>query len=208
MPSIPQPLPLSYLERARALSTAEITVRDLDAGGIEQRIVHGPLVGVTREMLFWWMHHIGDEVTWEGHRVMAYRLWHPRDHIDWSCDGPVRAGCRFHIVEAFGAQRRFLVDNVFHVPRLDPSGFRIETRFFGAARASIDEGWDDLPDGVRWTNTMRLEPVRALLGPLVRLGARLKRDMLAAWQAHNVEEVGFVPEFLPQLYASRTDLRG
>jgi hypothetical protein len=204
MPSIPAPLPVSYLARARPLPTAEITVRNLARGGIEQRIVHGPLVGVTREMLFWWMHHIGDEVEWEGHRVKAYRLWHPRDHIDWSCDGPVRAGCRFHIVEAFGAQRRFLVDNVFLVPKLEPSGFRIEARFFGAARASIDEDWEDVPDGVRWTNTMRLEPVSAFLGPLVRVGLRFKGEMLAAWQTHNVEEVGFLPEFLPQLHASRT----
>jgi len=37
------------------------------------------------------------------------------------------------------------------------------------------------------------------------VGIRFKSEMLAAWQAHNVEEVGFLPEFLPQLYASRAD---
>jgi hypothetical protein len=198
---IPEPLSVSYWSRRRPISSAEVNVRVLNDGQFEQRIVHGVLQGVTREMLFWWMHHIGDQVDWEGQRTTAYRLWHPRDHIHWECDGPVRPGARFQIVEAFASQRRFLVDNLFDVPKLDETGFRIQARFFGAAEISVDEDWEDVPGGVRWINTMRLRSASSLLGPLVQLGRWVKRAQFAAWLTHNVEEVGFIPEFLPVLHA-------
>ncbi len=203
MIEIPAPLPFSYASRPRSVQSARITVLPLEGGGLEQRIEHAPLPGVTREMLLWWMHRLGSRVVWEGREVKAYRLWHPRDHIDWSCEGPVRPGCRFHIQEAFGAERRFLVDQAFDVPKLDLSGFRLETGMFGVARLSIDEDWSDSPEGARWINTMRLVPIRPLYGPLVRLGRALKRRMFTAWLTHNVEEVGFVPEFLPALVEGR-----
>ncbi len=199
-PAIPAPLPLSYVARARPIASAEVTVRPWGVGGIEQRIAHAPLPGVTREMLFWWMHHMADAVEWEGHRVKAYRLWHPLDHIDWSCDGPVQAGSRFRIQEAFQREARFLIDSTFDVPRLGPDGFRLETRFFGAALASIDEDWEDVPGGVRWVNTMHLTGTTPLVAPLVRIGRAIKRTTLTAWIRHNVEEVGFLPEFLPALF--------
>lgn len=196
---IPEPLNVSYAARARALDSAEISVGVRD-GVFEQRIVHATLPGVSRDLLYWWMHHIGDQVEWEGFRGLAYRLWHPRDHIHWSCDGPVRPGCRFHSVEAFGRERRFLVDRVFDVPKLDRSGFRIETRWAGAVALSIDEDWEDVPGGVRWTNTMRMAPRTPALRPLVALGRRVMRASLSAWLKHNVEEVGYIAEFLPTLH--------
>jgi hypothetical protein len=197
---IPEPLHVSYATSARAVSSAEISFGEISGGVFQQTIVHATLQGVTRDMLFWWMHHIGDQVEWEGQRVLAYRLWHPRDHIHYQCDGPIQAGCRFRIVEAFGADRRFLIDNVFDVPKLDHSGFRIEARFAGAAIISVDEDWEDVPGGVRWTNTMRLSARNALLKPLVKIGRRVKQETFTAWLKHNVEEVGYIPEFLPQLH--------
>jgi len=203
MRPIPRPLEVSYLAKKRGIATAKISVRELDDGRFEQRIEHAPLLGITREMLFWWMHHIGDQVEFEGHRVLAYRLWHPSDHIHWHCDGPIEPGCKFHIVEAFQAQRRYLVDNVFDVPTLTPSGFRLVSRFMEIAQISVDEDWIDVPGGVQWTNTMQLTASIGILQPLVQVGRRFKMDMMTAWLTHNVEEVGFIPEFLPKLFAAR-----
>lgn len=194
---IPNPLSVSYANKARKLETAQISVRWLETGEFEQKIVHGPLIGITREMLLWWMQHIGDQVEWEGNHVKAYRLWHPRDHIDWSCDGPVRPGCRFRIVEVFHRDRRFLIDKIFDVPKLDLSGFRIETKFYGIARISVDEDWEDIPGGVRWTNTMKFStPLKGIS----RVAQSFNSELMTAWLTHNVEEVGFIPEFLPHLY--------
>jgi hypothetical protein len=203
VPSLPPVLEVSYAAKRRPLGSAKITVRELEGGGLEQRIEHAPLLGVTREMLFWWMHHIGDQVEVEGQRVLAYRLWHPFDHVHWSCDGEVAPGCRFHIVEAFQRERRYLVDSMFDVPELTAFGFRIVTTFFGVVRLSIREEWSDVPGGVQWTNTMQVVPRAGVLSPLVRVGRAVKGKMLTAWLEHNVEEVGFVPEFLPALYEAR-----
>jgi hypothetical protein len=197
---LPEPLHVSYAARARPTSSAEITVQPIERGGLMQRIAHAPLAGITREMLFWWMHHIGDTVEFEGHRVKAYRLWHPRDHVDWSCDGQVRAGAKFRIVEAFGRNPKFLVDSIFDVPKLDMTGFRIESTMFGIGRITVDEDWTEGPEGVCWTNTMRFLPVTTWAIPLVRLGRVVARPQLTAWLQHNVEEVGYIPEFLPKLY--------
>jgi hypothetical protein len=194
---LPAPLSVSYWAKRRGVATAEIFV-ERRGGTLIQRIAHAPLKGITREMLLWWMHHIGDTVDFEGQRVMAYRLWHPADHIHWSSDGPVRPGSRFHIVEAFQRERRFLIDQIFEVPKLDLTGFRLQTRVAGLARLSVDEDWSDGPDGVRWVNTMRLEAP----APLLAIAHRLQRERFAAWLPHNVEEVGFVPEFLPAIYRS------
>jgi hypothetical protein len=200
---IPEPLDVAYAERPRDVSSAELAFRREADGGIEQRIAHAALPNVDREMLFWWMHHIGDQVEWEGMRVLAYRLWHPRDHIHWHCDGPVQPGCRFHIVEAFARRRLFMVDQLFDVPKLELGGFRIEARIAGIALLSIDEDWEDAPDGLRWTNTMRVRASKPWLAPLLRLCLTALQPVVRAWVRHNVEEVGFVAEFLPRLYAGR-----
>jgi hypothetical protein len=47
---------------------------------------------------------------------------------------------------------------------------------------------------------MRLAARHAILKPLVRIGRRVKRQTFAAWLKHNVEEVGYIAEFLPSLY--------
>ena len=200
--SMHEPLQVSYLVKVRARSSARVETRWIGSSQFEQKIVHAPLYGVTREMLYWWMHHIGDQVEWKGSHVKADRLWHPADHIDWTCDGPVRAGCKFRIVEAFQREARFHGDRIFDVPKLDLSGFRIESGFAGFAKISVDEDWEDVPGGVRWTNTMRIATSFRLLAPLVWLVRHMKRANLDAWIKHNIEEVGFIPEFLPHIWTA------
>jgi len=193
------PLDVPWASRLRPTSSAEITTRTLDDGRFEQRVVHAVLPNVTRAMLRWWMERVGDPIDWDGRRLLAYRLWHPLDHIHFArrLDGD---RLRFAIAEAFQADPRYLLDQTFEVPRLDEHGFRLEPRVAGVAVATVDEDWEDAPGGVRWIVTMRLGALHPILGPLSRFVTRRKMAMFLAWQRHNVEEAGCIPEFLPALY--------
>ena len=124
------PLDVPWASRLRPTQSAEVTVRRLDDGRLEQRVVHATMPGVTRTMLRWWMDHVGDTVDWHGKRVLAYRLWHPLDHIHFEIRRE-RDRLRLHIAEAFQAQPRYLLNYVFDVPNLDDTGFRLEPCLLG-----------------------------------------------------------------------------
>ena len=203
-PCIPEPLAVPYLQHLRKRSSAAITRRALPDHLLELIVVHAPLVGITRPMLEWWMQHIDQQVDWGGHHILAYRLWHPRDHIHFQIhprpDGTIGSGCRFRIVEAFQANPRHRIDRTFTVTKLDATGFRLELRICGVVIVTLDEAWIDVPDGVQWTVTHRIGTNHPLLGPLTRLVRWMRRDLIDAWLTHNVEEAGCIPEFLPELY--------
>lgn len=201
---IPEPLDLGWT--TRELSSARVSRRVLPDGRLEQVIEHAVLPGITPDLMLWWFRVIDRTVEFRGVRCLAYRLWHPRDHIHFevrgrAADWTVLPGARFRIVEAFGARPEFLMDEVFHLARLDRTGMRIEIRKAGALFAALDEDWDAVEGGLRYTVTMRIGasgPLR-VLNPIIR---RERRAALEAWLAHNVEEVGNLPLFLPELRAS------
>ena len=192
------PLEVPWATRLRPVSSAEITARTLPDGRFEQRVVHAPMPGVTRNMLRWWMEQVDRQIEWQGQQVLAYRLWHPLDHIHFEIRrGAVR---RFHIAEAFQAQPKNLLNHVFEVPKLDETGFRMELRLFGTLLAGVDEDWEDVAGGTRWIVTMRAGAVHPILGPVTRAMIKHRLQTLLDWQRHNVEEGGCIPEFLPELY--------
>jgi len=204
---IPEPIPIDWA--MRDLSTARIKVRELEDGREQRTIEHAPLVGVTPHMMLWFLKHIDQDLEWHRMKMIAYRYWHPRDHIFFKIMGEPGPGCRFHIVEAFQANPKYLIDITFDVPKLDLTGFRLEVRRLGHTIMSMDEAFEEIPEGMRYTVTMTLgstAPALATITRLVRkhfLGARLD-----AWHRHNVEEVGNLPHFLPELYAAHTGKSG
>ncbi|MBI4433785.1 hypothetical protein HY632_03355 [Candidatus Uhrbacteria bacterium] len=109
-----------------------------------------------------------------------------------------------HIVEAFRADLRHLVDFTFTMTKLDATGFHLELRRWGIVVAALDEAWEDVPGGVRWTVTQHVGAVHPILGPISRCIWWRRRDFFDAWLTHNVEEVGCIPEFLPTLYRRET----
>lgn len=202
--TIPEPLEFGWTMRDR--SSADISRRVLPDGRLEQVIRHAALPGITPELMLWWFQIIDRTVEFGGARCLAYRLWHPRDHIHFevrgrAADGSVGPGAEFHLVEAFGGRRDFLIDQVFRVPKLDRSGFRLELWQTGRLLASLDEDWEIVGVGLRYTVTMRvgLTGTLRVLNPLIRWRERARLD---AWLTHNVEEVGNLPLFLPELHAS------
>jgi hypothetical protein len=135
-----------------------------------------------------------------GHTALAYRFWHPRDHIFFQRRGSFGPGDRWHIVEAFGADRRFLLDQVFDVTKLDETGFTMEVRRLGHPVVVADERWRPTAAGLCWTVEMTVGSLEPGLRTMVRAVVRRRMAFLERWRQHNVEEAGNLPYFLPELY--------
>jgi hypothetical protein len=196
---IPEPLAIGW--QMRTLDSAKISARSLDDGRFRQTVEHAPLPGVTPAMCLWYLEHVDRQLTWRGRTALAYRFWHPRDHIFFQRQGPFGPGGRWHIVEAFGADRRFLLDQVFDVTRLDGTGFTMEVRKLGHTVAVIDERWQVTPAGLAWTVEQTVGSAAPGLRAVTRRVVRYRMAFLERWRQHNVEEAGNLPHFLPELYA-------
>jgi len=205
--TIPEPIPIDWT--MRDLSTARITVRELDDGREQRRIEHAPLVGVRPHMMLWFLHHIDQHLEWRGRKMLAYRYWHATDHIFFKIIGKPEPGCRFHVVEAFQANPKYLIDITFDVPKLDLTGFRLEVRRLGQIIVAMDEAFEEIPEGMRYAVTMTLGSTVPVLSTITRLVRKhVLSTKLAAWYRHNVEEVGNLPHFLPELYAEHAGWSG
>ena len=141
------------------------------------------------------------QLTWRGRTALAYRFWHPRDHIFFQRHGPFGPGGRWHIVEAFGSDRRFLLDQMFHVTRLDDTGFTMEVRKLGHTVAVIDERWQVTPAGLAWTVEQTVGSAAPGLRAVTRRVVQHRMAFLERWRQHNAEEAGNLPHFLSELYA-------
>jgi hypothetical protein len=192
--SIPPPLDVGFVFRDPL--SARISQRVLDDGRLETVVAHAPMPAVTPEMCLWFLENVDREVEVRGRRAVAYRFWHPRDHIHFQRVGN---GDIWHIVEAFGADRAWLLDDRFHVAHIDEGGFTMEVRVpvLGAA-ATMVERWQPDPEGMLWTATLTAGfPGRRWLNAAVR---RHRGRFIERWTRHNVEEGGCLPQFLPELY--------
>jgi hypothetical protein len=201
-PAIPDPLPLDW--PVRRVDSAIITSGWLADGRFRQRVEHAPLPGVTPAMCLWWLGRVDQPLTWRGITALAYRFWHPADHISFTRRGAFGPGMRWYIVEAFGADRRFLLDQTFHVTRLHESGFSMEVRKAGQRIAVVDEDWAPSPAGLIWTVEMTVGSSLPGIRSVTRRMLQRRLGFLERWRQHNVEEAGYLPCFLPELYARET----
>lgn len=195
---IPGPLAIGW--PMRTPDSAKISAGVLDDGRFHQTVEHAPLPGVTPAMCLWYLERLDRTLTWRNHTALGYRFWHPRDHIFFARRGPFGPGGRWHIVEAFGADRRFLLDQVFHVTRLGDTGFTMEVRKLGHPVAVINERWQPAPAGLAWTVEMTVGSTAPGLHAVTRRIVRHRMAFLHRWRRHNVEEAGNLPQFLPELY--------
>jgi len=191
----------------RPLSSAKTAIRTLDDGRLELTISHARLPGVTPAMLHWWFRTASETMEWKGKTCPRYHVWHPVDHISLtvvrrSPDGTVGPGSRFHIVEAFGGNPDFMVDQVVDVPRLDEGGISLEVRALGQPVMQLSHTFTPEGDGTRYDTRMLLGAT-GFLRPVAALMRRRRfpPEKARAWLKHNVEEVGNLPHFLPALYA-------
>lgn len=207
VPLPPRPITWSM----RSLTSASFKERLLPDGRVQIRLEHALLDGITPQMLAWWFRNIDAEMDLEGQRYHRYLIWHPVDHIHFRVVRPVRggvgAGARFHIVEAFGGDPSFMLDHVADVAKLDDEGVILEMRRGGLTAARLHHEFVPAQTGTRYRSTLTLGvdswPGRLGLNRYLRR-AVMPAAMRAAWVKHNVEEVGNLPFFLPDLHRRET----
>lgn len=210
------PTPVALPWGLRPLGSAEHGVDELEDGRTRFWIRHQVLKDVTPRMLVWWFRHLDGYATVGGRRIHRYRLWHPYDHIHVGyarrcADGSVGPGAALRIKEILGGNPDFLVDVTSDIEKLDEEGFihnpvvhgvrgiaRMEYAFHAVAGGTVYENcllvgtqhpaWRRLNRAVRW-----------LAFPVIRG---------ETWLRHNIEEVGMLERFLPELHRRETGRDG
>ncbi|MEL6767959.1 MAG: hypothetical protein AAFP17_12320 [Pseudomonadota bacterium] len=213
--------------RLREKSASHFDISQRDNGQFTVVLNHPLLRSVSAEMLSWWFRTfttlrvtLEDVPGYVGERVPGYMLWHPVDHLSatligrTSADGsPLPGRTQIHIREAmqygvFG--QRFPVDAKLTVYYAGPDGWAMGKRLplLGPAmmlrihfRNVFDEG---KRVGVHYHYEVVIgvsgrDPISRLINR--RLTAAYGPDFFAAWQTHNVEEVGTFENFLAPLFA-------
>jgi DAPG hydrolase PhiG domain len=188
--------------------SAQTSSCTLDDDRLELRIDHAPLSGVTPRMLHWWFQTASQDMHWRGRTIPRYHLWHPIDHIQLrvvrrASDGTVGAGAKFHIVEAFGGNLAYLVDQVVDVTRLDDGGITLAVKALGRTIMELAHTFEARGDATVYRTRMLIGAGGGLAKPIGRWVRRRRfpSAKAGAWLKHNVEEVGNLPHFLPELYA-------
>ncbi len=207
MRRLPLPEPLPLLGPMRELDESRVSMTELPNRRLRLTIDHEPLKGVTPQMLLWWFQNIGGSMTYLGETHSRYRVWHPLDHIHWELkrtapDGTVGEGARFRIVEMMGRDDRFYIDTIDRVEKLDLTGIRLVLRIAGAQFFQLEHTWSRADGATHYTSVMDIGGRSALGRPI---NAYLRNNVFGpgmgrAWLRHNVEEVGYLEQFLPDLY--------
>jgi len=194
----------------RDVVSARTTVRELPDGRFEASILHAPLVGVTPAMIAWYLRNMSREMTFRGETAQAYLWWHPLDHVHIDVvrrapNGTVGPGCRFRIQEAFGRQERFRVDEVVEVVRLDEGGITLEQHRLGQLVFRLAHTFTPTASGTQYDSRMVLgSDVWWFKGLANRMRRRrFPEEKQLRWLRHNVEEVGYLEHFLPDLFAAQ-----
>ena len=194
----------------KPVTSADTGVEALPDGRTSYWIRHDIVRGVTPPMLEWWFRNLEGTIAFAGRRYNRYRFWHPCDHVHASyarrCpDGTVGPGAAIRLIEVIGRDRRFLVDTVTHIRRLDEGGYVHEPEMHGRTGLVRMEY-----AGTLYENRLLIgstAPWYPLVRPLVRRFG-FTEEQGRAWLRHNVEEVGMFENFLPALYRSETGCTG
>jgi hypothetical protein len=123
---------------------------------------------------------------------------------------------RRHIVEAFGADRRYLVNIVDRILHLDETGILLSTEHAGMGIgrsnllapvpfrfSTLDYQFFAHPQGTRYEWRPLIGVDSAIGKHIVNRFVRplfIGEEMARAWLKHNVEEVGNFENFLPALF--------
>ncbi len=210
MARVPLPPPRTVVHPMRKLGSAVTTVQEFPGHRRRITIDHQPLSGVTPEMLRWWFSHIGGDMDYAGGRVPKELVWHPLDHIRWELvreapGGGAAEGARFRIVEAFQQRPEFYVDTTDTVEKLDETGIRLVRRIAGVLVLQLEHTWSRGDGCTHYVSVLDVGARARCYRPVNRyLNQRaFPIEMARAWLRHNVEEVGLLEHFLPDLHAEQ-----
>lgn len=170
-------------------------------------IEHDSIVGVTPKMLLWWFQNIGGQMVYQGKTYPKYLVWHPKDHIHWSLEksktNKIGVGSYFRIVEAFARNKKFLVDSIEIVEKLDETGIRLSKKIGNTEIFSLQHDFSQKGNNTIYKSKMIVGINENSFGKLFNTYLRpfvFNEEMAKAWLKHNIEEVGNFEFFLPELY--------
>jgi hypothetical protein len=198
----------------RPLGSAECGAERLPDGRLSYWIRHQVLRGVTPRMLVWWFSHLEGDVVIAGQRIARYRAWHPYDHVHASYvrrrpDGSIGPGAAIRLREYLGGDRRFEVDTVTDIEKLDEEGYMHNPRVRGIpGLVRMEYSFRRVPAGTLYENRLLVGGAHGWRRRVTPLVQRFFFDAAhgLAWLRHNVEEVGLLEHFLPALYRQETGL--
>ncbi|TGL56408.1 hypothetical protein EHQ58_17445 [Leptospira ognonensis] len=199
-------LNISWLPKK--VSSARSGREVLNDGRVKYWIQHDPLKGVTTEMLVWWFKHLEGDIHFQGNTFNRYHVWHPEDHVHVSYekrlpDGTVGKGAILRIVEYLGRQKKYIVNVISPIEKLDDSGFIHNPRLYGFLPiARMEYSFKNIQNGTLYENCLIVGWKGfsfKLLRPLFEF-LFFDRKHGLAWIKHNIEEVGQFENFLPELY--------
>lgn len=202
------PLPRVFNWKMKTIDSAVTSLRKDKFGVLHMHIEHDVIQGVTPKMLEWWFKNIGGEMEYGGKRYPKYLVWHPLDHIHWSLannlpDNVVGVGSRFHIVEAFGGDRKMLIDIIEEVTQLDKTGITLSGKFFGLVISGLCHKFIAVENGTKYISHLKIGsssiPGKYIINPIIRRFI-FSSSKGYAWIKHNIEEVGNFELFLPALF--------
>lgn len=209
MSKLPLPPARPVLRPLREVSTAVSAIEELPGHRRRVTIDHRPLEGITPEMLLFWFRNIGSTSVYAGREMQNYLAWHPLDHIHWELEreapgGGAGEGARFRIVEAFGADMANYVDTTDVVEKLDRTGIRLVRRVLGVPVLRLEHYWSACQGHVHYVTVLDLGARARAFRPVNRVLSRHRfpEAMTRAWLRHNIEEVGYLEEILPGLWAA------
>ncbi|MTI16364.1 hypothetical protein E1162_03810 [Rhodobacteraceae bacterium RKSG542] len=211
MMKMPEPSELGWT--CKPLESANVTSRTLSTGVLEVVIEHELIKGVTPAMLYWWFQNFPSlMINLNGQIIPAYVLWHPRDHVaveleKLSDKHTLSAGDILTVHDKFQAGSTFAIDQKAHISRLDENGIGLKTTVMGLNFLELTHSYKLSAGGTLCRSHLT---IGAMTGPLKSMLNRamapkkFEGDKAVAWLKHNIEEIGFFENFLPQLYENRS----
>jgi hypothetical protein len=159
-------------------------------------VIEHELRGVTPEMFDWWANNINNSER--------YKLWHPKDHISFEWEVPPSQTKDGHI----GATSNFVekIGGVLirgRIRYIDPTSSPIKTTY-PYVHAGCSLGANDEPRGYS-CHEFKAEPWGIRVRSIFQVPADAPREAMDALRQHCKEEMGRLPEFLPELYKRETD---
>jgi hypothetical protein len=200
--NMPEPLKVPW-ELRENLSARSGT--DMLQDGRTRYWVDEVLAGVTPEMLAWWFAHIDGDMDLDGHRVPRYRVWHPYDHVYAEYirrrpDGSVGPGAQASNLEYLQRDPRYRIQLTATFERLDNQCMIHNIEVGGLHLGRMEHFYEKTAGGTRFQHILYVPgtPMPVLGRWLLPLVWR-PRDKGERWLRHAIEEMGNLPNFLPQL---------
>ncbi|MEO0412488.1 MAG: hypothetical protein AAF221_11695 [Pseudomonadota bacterium] len=186
---------------------------------------HALLRGVSAKMIHWWFLHFAALKVkvcgiegFDGAHLPAYQLWHPIDHLSamflgaLGPGGTAKAGCKIHIREAMQYDVhgwKYPVDTALKVFYVAEDGWAMGKALplIGPVMMLRIHFCDVYDAGVHLGAHYHYEVVIGASGNDIvsqkinkKITAQYAPEFFAAWQRHNVIEVGTFENFLAPLY--------